>query len=299
MPNRANFRGLARWLGGVLHWNETGGAAASHAKDLRCVGDFYAALLAMASHDLRQPLQVILSMHTLLSQRIADGPEREYLERGELALAQVVEQFDRLIEALRIQERAGRVRVEPVAITPLFDRLYLEHAEPARRRGLDLRVQPAVCEVMSDPVLLEGIVRNLLRNALNYTPSGGRVLVGVRRRGPSRRIDVCDTGVGIEREELAHIFDAFRRSSASCPSGLGLGLFIVKRAADSLEHQLEVRTAPGHGSRFSVFVNKVGNAPHWRPVIVAGSRTASVRPRVNAASPSPAAREARRPPTSM
>jgi len=88
-------------------------------------------------------------------------------------------------------------------LQPLLRNLCRASHEPARRKGLELRVCPTQAVVMSDVVLLEGVLRNLIRNALKYTPAGGRVLVGCRRRGPEIRIEVFDTGVGIPPEQLS------------------------------------------------------------------------------------------------
>jgi signal transduction histidine kinase len=105
---------------------------------------------------------------------------------------------------------------------------------------------------LSHPDLLTSILRNLVRNAIDYTPRGGRVFVASHRCGPELRIEVRDTGAGIRPRALATIFDAFQRADDSRVDGLGLGLFIVKRAADLLGHRVEVQSVEGRGSRFTV-----------------------------------------------
>jgi two-component system phosphate regulon sensor histidine kinase PhoR len=248
-----------RWVRGASRVSSPGAAAK------RRSGDFYAALLAMMSHDLRQPLQLVVSVHELLANLLPKGLEHDYLERSDEALMQLSEQLDRLLEAVRVEERVGRLASEAVEIAPLFERLHHEHADRARRKGLDFRIQPLRCAARSDPVLLEGILRNLVRNALNYTPAGGRVLLGCRRRGNALRIEVYDTGIGIASADVLNIFEAFHRCAPEGAGGLGLGLFIVKRAADSLGHKLEVRTVPGHGSRFTVMMHAADMRPLFTP----------------------------------
>jgi signal transduction histidine kinase len=105
---------------------------------------------------------------------------------------------------------------------------------------------------LSHPVLLTGMLRNLVRNAIDYTPRGGRVFVCSRLRGEELRIEVSDTGPGIRVSALPTIFNAFHRADRTRDAGLGLGLFIVKRAADLLGHRIEVKSAEGRGSRFTV-----------------------------------------------
>ena len=99
------------------------------------------------------------------------------------------------------------------------------------------------------------MLRNLIRNAIGYTPAGGGVFVTTRRCGAEMRIAVRDTGVGIRASALSTIFKAFQRAEESQPDGLGLGLFIVKHAANVLGHRVEVHTAEGRGSCFTVVAN--------------------------------------------
>jgi CheY-like chemotaxis protein len=110
--------------------------------------------------------------------------------------------------------------------------------------------------VESDPALLPRILRNLVGNALRYTPAGG-VVVGTRRVGERIAIDVCDTGPGIPPENRERIFDEFFRidALAEVPQsgrGTGLGLAIVKRFAALLGHDVGVASRPGRGARFRV-----------------------------------------------
>jgi light-regulated signal transduction histidine kinase (bacteriophytochrome) len=82
--------------------------------DLLRTDDFYETVLAMASHDLRQPLQLIISAQELLARRLTASPEREHLERSERASAQLAEQLDLLVDALHLHQSTGRIRPEPV-----------------------------------------------------------------------------------------------------------------------------------------------------------------------------------------
>ena len=91
-----------------------------------------------------------------------------------------------------------------------------------------------------------------MRNAAKYPEPGGCILVGCRRVRDGTRIDVYDTGVGIAPEYLPRIFDAFQRVDSTRADGLGIGLFVVRRAAQLLGHRIEVGSALGRGSRFSV-----------------------------------------------
>jgi two-component system phosphate regulon sensor histidine kinase PhoR len=224
--------------------------------------DFYTVLLAMAAHDLRQPMQVIMNSYSALSRHDIAAPARKYIERGELAATQLGKHLDTLVEAIRLHRRAPGVGLAPVALQPFLDALCHDHQELARLKGVVLLCVPTHANVMSDHVLLGGIVRNLIRNALKYTAPGGRVLLGCRRRGPSICIEVHDTGVGIAPVQAVRIFDAFQKFDATQGNGtttkgiesdgLGLGLFIVRQAAELLGHRVGVQSTVGRGSCFSI-----------------------------------------------
>jgi len=218
----------------------------------RGASDFPAVLLAMAGHDLRQPLQVLAASFGWLGRRLSSDSEREYVRRGQLAVAQMTEQLDHLVDALRLHEHSTRIDLAPVRLEPLLVGICRDHLISARAKGVELRACRSHATVMSDAILLESILRNLVRNALKYTGPGGRVLLGCRRRGPHIGIEVLDTGVGIPHDKLSRIFEAFHRLDWTRSEGLGLGLFVVRCAADLLGHEIEVRSLVGHGSCFAV-----------------------------------------------
>jgi two-component system, OmpR family, phosphate regulon sensor histidine kinase PhoR len=217
--------------------------------------DFCATLLAMAGHDLRQPLQVVTSAHDVLRQILHGDKQREELARATDAAARLGSMLSQLVGALQLRERSGDHLHAPVWLRPLLEDLASEFAEPARLKGIELRVIPASVAVFSHPVLLSGILGNLIRNAIDYTPRGGRVCVACRRRGSQVHLEIRDSGVGIPADELAKVLRAFQRTDATCSEGLGLGLFIVKRAANLLGHRVEVASAAGRGSCFAVVAN--------------------------------------------
>jgi signal transduction histidine kinase len=214
--------------------------------------DFLATLLAMAGHDLRQPLQMITSAHDVLGRIVHNDEQREELAQAGAATMRLANMLGQLVEALQLHERScERLRV-PVRLPPILDDLAAEFDESARLKGITLRVTSERGTALSHPVLLSGMLRNLIRNAIDYTPSGGSVSVASRRFGSELRIEVRDTGVGIRANALSMIFRAFQRADESRTDGLGLGLFIVKHAADVLGHRVEVCSSEGHGSCFTV-----------------------------------------------
>jgi two-component system, OmpR family, phosphate regulon sensor histidine kinase PhoR len=220
--------------------------------------DFYSAVLAMVTHDLRQPLQVIIGSHELLAQKLMAGPERRYLHYAQQASRELAARLDQLTDVFRIQQQSGHVREEAVPLQPLFQRLAQELAELARAKSIDLRFVRTDATIVSSATILEGMVRNLARNALEHTAFGGHVMVGCRRRGAEIRIEVRDNGSGIAQDQVGHLFEPFTRLDTAPHEGLGLGLFIVARAAAYLGHRIEVRSAPGRGCCFAVAAHASG-----------------------------------------
>lgn len=239
-------------------------AAESHAAQV-VDNDLCTAVLAMAGHDMRQPLQLIMLAHDALAHRLR-GPEREELGLIESAVTCLARTLDQLTDTLRLQGGTMGPALEPVPLRSILAELASELTGLADLRGVELCIMPTCLLVSSHPVLLSGILRNLLRNALEYTPRGGRVLVTCRRRGSEGHIEVRDTGAGIAAGDLTRIFTAFHRLDPTRRDGLGLGLFIVEHAARFLGHRVEVRSAAGRGSSFVVVANAARVAPKYQTV---------------------------------
>ncbi len=176
------------------------------------------------------------------------------------------------------QLEAGMVQPEVVTfpIEDMLLRLRTEFGYHAAANGLGLHVVPSGAHVRSDPALLEQLVRNLLSNAVKYTRHG-KVLLGCRRHGDRLRIEVWDTGSGIPEEQLEAIFQEFHQignPARERSRGLGLGLAIVRRLADLLEHRVDVRSRLGSGSVFSVEL-PIGSPTDVQPQARRRSQTAT------------------------
>ncbi|MFD1331217.1 ATP-binding protein [Methylopila musalis] len=223
--------------------------------------------LRAANHDLRQPLASLKIM--LFNCRAEADPERrDELLHGMDVTASVME--DLLGALLQIgQLDAGRItpRISTFQLSRLFERLGIQMRDQARERALRFRIVETRATVTSDRALLERILTNLVANAIRYTDLGG-VVIGCRRRNGMLRIDVVDSGRGVAPEHQDKIFDEFFRAADDRrlqKSGLGLGLSIVSRLSSLLGHRVELVSAPGVGSRFSVHV-PLGNVWHSQVV---------------------------------
>lgn len=208
--------------------------------------------LAAVSHDLLQPLNAARLFLSALAETEQDPRARRLIDNTEVAFESVERLLASLLDISKLD--AGVMTAEPrdVPLGAIFRTLAAEFAPAAARKGLELRVVPTTAVVHTDPDLLLRVLRNLLSNAVRYTPAG-RILLGARRHGPGFRIEVGDTGVGIPPERQEEIFEEFRRLGSDANArdrGFGLGLAIVKRIVRLLGHEIDVRSQVGHGARF-------------------------------------------------
>lgn len=218
------------------------------------VSNFEAVLLAIAGHDLRQPLQVIQSAHELLGLGVRTSSELRYLRSGQNAIDRLKEQLEQILTALRVRECSRRLELRPVRVLQVLRQACRENEQAALSKGIRIHMVSSDVSILSDSLLLGAVLRNLVSNAIKYTQPGGRVLLGCRHSGSSIRIDVYDTGIGISGEQMPKIFEAFTRLDAARCDGLGVGLFIVRQAIGILGHRIDVASTPCRGSRFSIFV---------------------------------------------
>ncbi len=210
--------------------------------------------LAAASHDLRQPVTAATLYLDLLERRGTDPAVRDLVGMVSMSLEGLRGMLNGLLDMARLEAGAVEPKPAPFALDDLLQRLAQEFEGVARAGRLWLQVPPTPYVVRSDRLLLELVLRNLVSNAIKYTRRGG-VAVDCRPEGGLLRVDVEDTGVGIPREALHRIFDDFYQADTPARGqGYGIGLATVQRAAKLLGYRLEVRSTPGHGSTFSVWV---------------------------------------------
>ncbi|MFD1253062.1 Non-motile and phage-resistance protein [Devosia equisanguinis] len=217
--------------------------------------------LAAASHDLLQPLNAARLYTSTLIERAKSTAFAELANSIEASLTAVEDIMSALLDISRIDSGALKPAPAPVAAQDLLKKIEVEFAPMARERSITLRMVATKGTVLADRNLVARIVQNLVSNAIKYTPVGGKVLVGVRRRGNRLRLDVVDTGIGFNRDQHRLVFAEFSRleRGARMAQGLGLGLSIVQRLVTALGLTLELDSREGHGSRFSLYLPVVRN----------------------------------------
>ena len=211
------------------------------------------AFLAAASHDLRQPVQALSLLNGALRRTVKDERALEMIEHQEHSLTAMTNLLNSLLDISRLDAGAVTPEIEDFPMQRLIDRLSAEFGRQASHKGLEFHSEPCAATVSSDPNLLSEIIQNLVQNAIRYTDRGG-IQMTCDCRGDICRLEVTDTGIGIEEDQLDMIFQEFHQAKAPGASkeGFGLGLAIVRRLADLLRHDVTVESTPGKGSSFAV-----------------------------------------------
>lgn len=213
-------------------------------------------LMAVAGHDLKQPLQVMIMAIDRIRNKLTDEKDRERLGYAIDAGMRMAEELDRLAETSVLGAGLGAPSLHAFPLQDVFDSILANWRLHAEAKGLELIVLPSKANIVSDPGMLRAILGNLVGNAIKYTDHG-RVLVGARKRDNAVSIEVLDTGSGIPSEQLSSIFEAFHQINPAS-EGLGLGLSIVRRTAEALGHEIALKSDLARGSHFTVKVPLAG-----------------------------------------
>jgi signal transduction histidine kinase len=215
--------------------------------------------LADVSHELRTPLAALRTFNQLLMETAGDDPDAraEFLESSAGQIERLDWLAQNLLELSKLDSGLVLLDLRPDDLRAAVESAAHQLDGTAARRGVQLEVvlPDAPVRIRHDPPRIGQVVTNLVGNALKFTPRGGTVTVHVVSTAEGARIDVADTGIGIDPVELPHIFERFyrgARSSEARGSGSGLGLAIVRSIVDMHGGAVTVESAAGAGSRFSV-----------------------------------------------
>jgi signal transduction histidine kinase len=216
-------------------------------------------ILGTISHELKTPLQTIISSIDLLAKRTRDPRDVVVIDRLTGAAERMEAQMEDLTDYARLG--AGKLELRRIEFDPgeLLERLVNEFKDQASRSGLDLviRRKKRAILVASDARRIEQIAANLITNAIKYT-STGRIQVSIEivRHGAEKlHLIVEDTGPGISEDKLPTLFEPFTQLDQSTTrkyDGVGMGLAIVRRLVDLFGGTIEVQSIIGRGTRFDV-----------------------------------------------
>ena len=216
--------------------------------------------LATLSHELRNPLNVILGYAEVLLRsdeaRKSEFVRRaaEILKRNALAQSRLVRD---LLDLSRLHIGKLSLNREVVSLNTIIDNAVETVSGDAASKQIEIRVDtPAdIVFVDADPLRLEQVIWNLLNNAVKFTPSGGKVAIRLRGGEGLLMLTVEDTGPGIEAEFMPHVFEMFRQADASSSrhhSGMGIGLALVKQLIELHGGKVAVDSTLGQGAKFTI-----------------------------------------------
>lgn len=217
--------------------------------------------VANVSHELRTPLTAVRG----LLEPLADGmvKDEEDRQRYYHIMLHEVLRLSRLITDMmtlsRLQSGTEYMEVVRVDMNTLIRDIASGYSGPARQKGIELVVDSPkpVPDAMTDPDRIEQVLIILIDNAMRYTPEGGTITIGMCNAKDSIILTVTDTGCGISKDDLPHIFERFYKVDKSRgEGGTGLGLSIAQFIMEKLGESITVESEPGKGTRFILTVKR-------------------------------------------
>jgi signal transduction histidine kinase len=221
-------------------------------------------LTAAISHDLRTPLSSVRAMVEAIDDGVVGEPAEvaRYVRVIRREVDRLASLIDDLFELARLDAGAPVLQRSPVLLTDIASDVVDAFQVSARQRSvrLDLRVEREPCALLLDGARIERVLNNLVRNALDHTPPGGRIELAISERAEGATLRVSDTGAGIPEAHLAHVWDRFyrvdrsRSRDSSGGDGSGLGLAIVRSIVEAHDGTVAVESSFGRGSAFEILL---------------------------------------------
>jgi signal transduction histidine kinase len=240
------------------------------------------------SHELRTPLNGIIGFAELIHDEKAgsiSGEQKEYLGDILTSAGHLLQLINDVLDLSKVESGRMVFRPEAVNVAVLVEEVRdgLRPLAAQKRITVTAGVDPGVSPIVIDAARLKQVLYNYLATALKFTPEGGDVTIRVSPEGPEWfRIEVEDTGIGIESEDIARLFVEFQQLDASAAKkypGTGLGLALTRRIVEAQGGEVGVRSIPEVGSVFSAVLPR--RAAVTGPVEVGRGWLASGRDRRN------------------
>ena len=211
-------------------------------------------IMAMVSHDLRNPLNLVLSNASLL---LGAGPalepqQQQWIEGIHRAVARMTRLTQDLLDVSRLEAGHLEIRRRPVSPQSLIQSACAQHDQASKAKSIALRceIEDGLPEVSADPDRVDQLFGNLIGNALKFTPQHGEIRIGAAAAGDSVRFSVTDSGPGIKAEDQGRVFDRFWQARGAEREGSGLGLSIAKSLVEAHTGRMGVNSVAGEGAEF-------------------------------------------------
>jgi signal transduction histidine kinase/FixJ family two-component response regulator len=245
---------------------------------LQALSESKTRLLAMASHDLRQPLHALTLFIDALKDGEGDPLRQEHVKRMQECVEALDRLFSELLDLTRLDSGVVQPQWSVQHLDTLFDEVSRNFRPIAETQGLRLIVRKTDLHVRCDYGMLARSLNNLVSNALHHTLHGG-VLLGARRAAGKVRIDIWDTGIGIAAEHQQRVFEDFYQvpmsarpgTASECGGrvsrGMGLGLATVRRLCELMSVPIQLRSVRGRGTVISLWLEDASQSARQDPCL--------------------------------
>jgi len=218
--------------------------------------------LANMSHEIRTPLTAVLGFAEAISEEASDseGPVARFARLIEKSGRRLMDTLDAVLQFSRLEAGKMNLSFEPVDLTSVGRETVQELYPLARENNVELQIEDeGPVRAWADEGGVQIALRNLVQNGIKYTERGGQVCIRVRENGDRVRIEVADTGIGMDPDQVDGLFQAFKQGSEGVTreyEGTGLGLALTRRVVEEMGGTIDVETEKGEGSRFVVQLKK-------------------------------------------
>lgn len=263
----ARIEGQVKGNLGVLTstFNEMADTIVDNFDKISATDKFRQELIANVSHDLRTPLSIMQGyVETLVIKKdqLTELEKDRYLTvvaESSRKLSVLVEQ---LFQYAKLEANQVEPAKEPFLLNELAADILMSYQLKAKERNirLDLDAPTDLPAAYADIALTERVFQNLIDNAFKFTPDGGRISINLTRAHKGIEVKVADTGIGIPKEEQAHIFERYKQlhREEQPKKGMGIGLAIVKKILELHQVSIGVTSSPGQGAAFSFVLQTAG-----------------------------------------
>lgn len=229
-------------------------------------------ILAIISHDLRSPLASIQSFLEILNKSHLNENTRDEINQQLLAQTKhTSEMLGNLLAWSQSQLKGGNIDLKPLSVYETLDLAYTLHQENARNKGVNLYITaPDSLFVMADQEMLQVVLRNLLNNAIKFTPEGGTVQLNAMENAKGVEIVIRDNGVGIQEHKKHEIFSLNIRATQGTHNekGIGLGLLLCKEYVERQQGSIRFESDPDTGTTFYIQLPKASGITKSEALLV-------------------------------
>ncbi len=229
---------------------------------LNAIDKIKANFLSMVSHQLKSPLSSTLLQTSILLDGIAGGlneKQRDLLQKVRTRIKGMVDLIHDILDVCYIEEGGYLTQIENLDLAEILQRTVdlMQPQTQDKNIALHVKIEDHLPLIIGNKSSVEAMFINLISNAIKYTPSEGQVSVEMSENAQNVQIEVSDTGIGVEDEDIPRIFDKFYRVRSEITkniSGTGLGLSIVKSVVDAHRGAINVESKVGEGTTFTVLL---------------------------------------------